>query len=105
MTKDVRYNNQMNDLEFLSSELPRAENLISTQVGDLYYRQDWGVDLAYFLNPDYTIQAEAFESYLLQRIGYWGMNVINFVAEQGKFIRQMIFNFGEPRESNSLLRG
>lgn len=105
MTKDVRYNSTLNDLDFLVSELPRAENLITTQLGDLQYQPDWGVDLAYFLDPDYTIQAEAFEAYLLQRIGFWGMNVLNFIAKQQKFIREMIFNFGEPKENNSLMRG
>ncbi len=104
MIKDVHYNNVLNDLEFFASELPRAENLITTQIGDLYYRPDWGVDLAYFLNPDYTIQAEAFEAYLLQRIGVWGMNVIDFMARQRQFIREMIFNFGEPKESNAIMR-
>ena len=105
MIKDVHYNEKKNDLEFFASELPRAENLITTQLGDLFYQTDWGVDLAYFLNPDYTIQAEAFESYLLQKMGFWGMNVLNFIAKQQKFIRQMIFNFGEPKENDTLMRG
>lgn len=105
MIKDVHYSSLHNDLEFVASELPRAENLITTQLGDLVYQPDWGVDLAYFLNPNYTIQAEAFESYLLQRIGFWGMNVLEFIAKQSKFIREMIFNFGEPTENNNLMRG
>lgn len=102
MTKDVRYNEQKNDLEFLESELPRAENLITTQLGQLVYQPGWGVDLAYFLNPDITIQAEAFENYLLQRIGFWGMNVLTFVAKEQTFIRQLIFNFAHP-EDNRLI--
>ena len=105
MIKYVHYSSLHNDLEFVASELLRAENLITTQLGDLVYQPDWGVDLAYFVNPNYTIQAEAFESYLLQRIGFWGMNVLEFIAKQSKFIREMIFNFGEPTENNNLMRG
>lgn len=103
--KDAHYNETKNDLEFLPSELPRAENLITTQLGDLFYQPDWGVDLAYFLDPNYTIQAEAFESYLLQKMGFWGMNILNFIAKQQKFIRQMIFNFGAPKGNDTMIRG
>lgn len=105
MIKDVQYDAVKNDLVIVSSELPRAANLIDVQLGDLEYQPDWGVDLAYFLNPDYEIQAESFESYLLQRIAFWGMNVLDFVASQHKFTRDMIFRFGQPKEDNSLLRG
>ena len=103
--KDIQYDETQKDLVIVSSELPRAANLIDVQLGQLYYQPDWGVDLAYFLNPDYEIQAESFEAYLLQRIGFWGMNVINFAAKQGRFLREMSFNFGQPKENNSLMRG
>ena len=56
MIKDIQYDQQKNDLVIVSSELPRAANLIDVQLGQLYYRPDWGVDLEYFLNPDYEIQ-------------------------------------------------
>lgn len=105
MIKDVRYNKQANDLEFVSSELSRAENLIGVQLGTLKYQPDWGVDLDYFLNPNYEIQAECFEAHLLQRIGFWGMNVLDFMHKQGSFMREMIFNFGTPKDTNSMMRG
>lgn len=105
MIKDVRYNAQMNDLEFVSSELPRAENLIGVQLGTLNYQPNWGVDLEYFLNPNFEIQAECFEAHLLQRIGFWGMNVIEFMSKQGKFVREMIFKFSASKDSNSMMRG
>lgn len=105
MIKDVRYNKQANDLEFVSSELPRAENLIGVQLGTLNYQPNWGVDLEYFLNPNYEIQAECFEAHLLQRIGFWGMNVIEFMHKQGKFVREMIFKFTATKDTNSMMRG
>ena len=105
MIKDVRFNEQKNDLEFMASELPRAENLIGVQLGSLVFQPDWGVDLQHFLNPNYEIQAECFESHLIQRIGFWGMNVIDFIPKQGKFIREMIFNFTNTKDSNSMMRG
>ena len=49
MIKDVRYNETRNDLEFEAGQLPRAENLITVQTGDIDYAPTWGVDLAYFL--------------------------------------------------------
>ena len=103
MIKDVRYNQTRNDLEFEAGQLPRAENLITVQTGDIDYAPTWGVDLAYFLNPDYKIQAESFEAYLLQRIGFWGMNVLELIAKQGKFVRNMLFNFAEQSNNNSML--
>lgn len=105
MIKDIQYDEQKKDLVLVSSELPRAANLIEVQLGCLYYQPDWGVDLEYFLNPDYEIQSESFEAYLLQRIGFWGMNVVNFIANQKPFIRQMVFSFGQSKENNSLMRG
>lgn len=105
MIKDIFYDENKNDLALLSSELPRAENLISVQLGSLYYQPDWGADLQYFLNPDYEIQAESFESYLLQQLGFWGMNVLSLVSHTGQFVRSMIFNFGRPKDASSLVRG
>lgn len=105
MMKDMQYDAAKNDLVFVSSEVPRAANLIDIQTGQLVYAPDWGVDKAYFLNPDYRIQAESFEAYLLQRIAFWGMNVINFMAVQGKFMRDMVFQFAEPSDKSNLMRG
>lgn len=41
MIKDIKYDENKNDLVILSSELPRAANLIDVQLGQLYYRPDW----------------------------------------------------------------
>lgn len=105
MMKDVQYDADKNDLVFVSSEVSRAANLIDVQLGALTYAPEWGADKAYFLNPDYTIQAECFEAHLLQRMGYWGINVAKFAAKQGKFCREMLFNLAEPDGGTALLRG
>ena len=105
MMKDVQYDEAKNDLIFVSSEVPRAANLIDVQLGTLVYAQEWGADKAFFLDPDFEIQAECFESHLLQRMGYWGMNVAGFASKQGKFCREMLFNFAEPDGGTALMRG
>ncbi len=105
MIKDISYDENKKDLVTLVSELPRAANLIDDPLRQWKYHPPWGVDKAYFLNPDYEIQAESFEAYLLQRLGFWGMNVVDFIAKQTRFVREMIFNFAEPQSGNSLLKG
>lgn len=105
MMKDMQYDAAKNDLVFISSEVPRAANLIDVQLGALTYAPDWGVDKDFFLNPDFEIQSASFEAYLLQRMGFWGMNVANFAAKQGKFVREMIFNFAEPENGTAMMRG
>ena len=104
MIKDVQYDAAKNDLVIVSSEVPRAANLLDVQLGTLYFAPTWGVDKDCFLNPDYEIQSESFEAYLLQQIGYWGMNVVHFVSEQGKFLRRMVFGFGTPKDNSSMTR-
>lgn len=104
MTKDVYYDEDKNDLLFAASEVSRAANLIDVQLGALAYAPDWGANKAYFLNPDFEIQAECFEAHLLQRMGYWGINISKFAAKMGKFSREMLFNLAEPG-TNTLMRG
>lgn len=105
MKKDVQYDESKNDLVFIASDLPRAANLMDIQLGALTYAPEWGADKAYFLNPDFEIQAECFEAHLLQRMAYWGINVANFAAKQGKFCREMLFNLEAPGSSTTLMRG
>lgn len=65
------------DLPVANSEAPRAGNVLAVQIGDLEYAQDFGIDLAYFLESEFQIQNESFKSYCVQRLLESNINVVN----------------------------
>ncbi|WP_424244957.1 hypothetical protein Dip510_000065 [Elusimicrobium posterum] len=92
------------DIILSNTEIPKAKNLFEVQEGDLYYFDSWGIDLDYFLNPDYQIQNASFNSYLLQKLGEWGLNVTGFMNKDGQFAQDLNFTFGDSQKE-TMMRG
>lgn len=44
----------------------KLENMIYTQIGDVYYLPEFGIDREVFLSETYPVQNQAFESYIRQ---------------------------------------
>lgn len=65
------------DLIFQDTVVYKAVNLVNTQIGALYYAQDFGVDLDNFFNPDVNIQTETFKAYLIDRLTVNNISVIS----------------------------
>jgi hypothetical protein len=58
---DIISSNDGQDLGLYDTQTERAKNILSTQVGSLEYAKDLGVDLNYFLSPDFKFQNESFK--------------------------------------------
>lgn len=82
-----------NDLEILDVQTHRAYNLFTTQEGGLIYAPEWGIDLDFFLLPDFKVQNASFESYLLQKLARWGFTLaaFNLIKHQFKNIYGFVF--------------
>ena len=72
-----------NDIRLYDSQVPRATNILSVQLGALEYAQELGIDLKYFLSEDFQFQNESFKSYLVEVLTRNGINVaqVNEVIE------------------------
>lgn len=67
------------DLGIDLSVVPRAKNLLSTQIGSLEYLQSFGIDISFFLNESFKFQNESFKAYIVQALADRGINVIEFL--------------------------
>lgn len=63
------------------TQVERAANILSVQLGALEYWPEGGIDLRYFLTETIQFQDSAFRSYLIQILATWGINVSSFVSE------------------------
>lgn len=63
------------DLGVSDTDVFRATNILSTQLGSLEYASDLGIDLAYFLNERVKFQDESFKAYLVRVLAIAGINV------------------------------
>lgn len=92
------------DLEVVDMQTHRAYNLFTTQLGALYYAKEWGIDLEFFLNPDFKVQNSSFESYLSQKLATWGFNVADFKTIKENF--RNIYDFVFSNEDiKTMIRG
>lgn len=63
------------DLTLYETEVNRAANILSVQVGALEYAPTLGIDLAFFLSEEFRFQDASFQSYLIQTLANNGINV------------------------------
>ncbi len=63
------------DLGAVDTQVMKATNLLQTQLLDLEYAPEFGIDLNFFLDPDFQFQNESFKAYLIQRLSENHVNV------------------------------
>lgn len=82
------------DLGLASSDIPRAANVISVQLGDLEYASSFGLDKEYFLTQQIQFQKANFRAYVVQRLAEHQIGVgqvIEFLEALGmKFTYQVV---------------
>lgn len=88
------------DIVYVNSTAPRAKNLFDVQIDSLTYLADWGIDINYFLNPDYKIETEAFKNYLIERLAYWNLTLVLFTESFSDFIDTWTFTLGQDKSTN-----
>lgn len=95
---------QNNDLFVFNSDVKKAENVLSTQLGYLVYAPDFGCDLEYFLQESFTFQNEAFKSYLMQRLAESSIDVQTVIDVTSTFTKQFNFKLAEVKSDGNLMR-
>jgi hypothetical protein len=87
------------DLGLFNTDVERAKNILSVQVGALEYAPTLGIDLKYFLSEDYKFQNESFRSYLVQTLANFSINVTSVLSEVESLSENLIFNIGASQET------
>jgi hypothetical protein len=62
------------------TQIHRATNILSVQIGSLEYAPSVGIDLRFFLNENLKFQNESFKSYLIEVLANHGITVYS-IAE------------------------
>lgn len=97
------YSNGTGELETFDTQTHRAANILNTQLGSLEYAQDLGIDLEYFLSPDYKFQDASFQSYLVQVLANAGINVATITATVQNLYQDLKINLSAEEQSSSLI--
>jgi hypothetical protein len=64
-----------NGMGIYDTDTEKAGNVLSVQLGSLEYAPQLGIDLRYFLDPDFSFQNESFRAYLVEVLASNGINV------------------------------
>jgi len=89
------------DLRFLDTDVPRAANILATQLASLEYAPDLGIDLRYFLNEKFSFQNASFKAYLVQRLAENGINVGSVGEVISNLFSTLTFNVDDSQEAGS----
>lgn len=91
------------DLGLIRSDVSRAGNVLSIQLGDLEYAPSFGVDLRYFLESDFMIQNDSFKAYLVQRLMESQVNVVNALSVFETLFEKITFLIGDDNNGTGLV--
>jgi hypothetical protein len=83
------------DLRISASDVPRAGNILSVQVGSLEYAPSFGVDTAFFLTSEFRLQNSSFQAHLIERLLAHQVNVVSVLSVLQQFQERLIFSI-EP---------
>lgn len=101
---DIVSVNEVNqDLGLFNTQVPRAANIISVQVGSLAYAPEFGVDLKYFLSEDFQFQNESFRSYVLERLALFSINIASVTEVVEAFTTTFTYNLSKDTGDTSLI--
>ena len=97
---DIVSFNDGEDLGVQNTQVPRAANILSVQLGSPEYAQDIGVDLKYFLSQDFKFENESFRAYLIEVLANSGINVSSVTDLVNRLYNKFIFELA-PEETDS----
>ncbi len=85
------------------TDVTRAGNILSVQIGSLEYAQDLGIDLRYFLSESFSFQNSTFKAYLVEVLANRGINVASAVDTLQNLYAQYTFEVKSQAASDSLI--
>lgn len=91
------------DAGVIDTNVARSGNILSIQLGALEYAPDLGIDLEYFLSPDFSFQNESFKAYLIQVLASYSINVATITDTVENLYRQYTFNISPSDTDGGLI--
>lgn len=91
------------DAGVVDTNVARAGNILSIQLGALEYAPDLGIDLEYFLSEDFSFQNESFKAYLIQILASYSINVATITDTVENLYRQYTFNISPTESAGGLI--
>lgn len=92
------------DIGLFDTQTVRAANILSVQIGNLEYAPTLGIDLAYFLSPDFIFQNESFKSYLVEVLANSNINVATLTETIDQLFTTYGFNLSAEQKSGFIAR-
>lgn len=95
--------NSSGELDTYDTQTNRAQNLLQVQLGSLEYAPTVGVDLEYFLSPEFKFQDASFQSYLVQVLASFGINVATITTQVQNLYQDLTINLSAEEQSSALI--
>jgi len=85
--------------QILETDVFKAENLLSTNIGSLYFLPLFGISMDLFFDQDYNIQFESFSAYITDTMVNFGIDILSTRKQIDKFISELIMNIGDTKNA------
>lgn len=100
---DIVSNETGKDMGLYNTQAPKAGNILSIQVGSLEYAQDFGIDLAYFLDENFKYQNDSFISYLIETLANRGVNVAEILQNNQNLFKELTIKVSPDETSTAMV--
>lgn len=91
------------DIQLYDTAVPKAGNILNTQIGDLTYNPTLGINLRYFLSENLRFQNESFRSYLVQVLAVNGISAAAVIETVNQLYSDYTINLVPETNTTSLV--
>lgn len=91
------------DLRLQRTDVPKAANILSVQLGSLEYAPSFGVDLKFFLESDFQLQTASFKAYCVDRLLNNQINVMNAIETVRGLDETITYLIGDSDQGTGLI--
>ena len=93
----------IDDLALYNSEVQRAANILSVQLGSLEYAKTIGIDLDFFLSDNFRFENESFKNYCVQVLANQGINVAKVTEAIENLSNSLTFNLKPGEQTDGFV--
>ena len=97
------FSSESQDFKVYNTDIYKAANILSVQLGALTYDPDFGIDLEYFLDPSFIYQNESFKNYLVQVLANSNINVNSITEVINTLYSKLTINIEKSDNDTSLV--
>lgn len=89
-------------LQRADTDVYKARNILAVQKTNTHYRQDLGIDLKRFIDPNVRIQFETFRSYTLQEMVQQGVRIDAVLEYQQKLDKEINYSVSQTQKEGMI---